>query len=257
MIPYRSHILDLRSRDRRRSNEPIHRLLDPTASQRLSRRALGIDAHAWRPAAAGAILLLTTATLLGCRGIVERPRSRFDPPTSDVSAGSTSGTGSGSAAIGSNGGTPGPGAVFSAHPFDPATMRIHPLTHLQRASDIVGGTPGPTVKPRINCFVEFKDRWGDTCKALGRFQVLLYRPESTPGQERQDAMWEADITDLARNADWFDPVTRSYRLQLEVPDWLGDPGPGGAIKLRLVYTPGTPDGEARRLRDEFIVRVRN
>ena len=64
---------------------------------------------------------------------------------------------------------------------------------------------------------------------------------------------DADLTDLAKNADWFDPVTRAYRLQLQLPEWLGDPSKNGKIKLRVVYTPSSADGEARKLRDEFVV----
>ncbi|HLO40716.1 MAG TPA: hypothetical protein VK176_06815 [Phycisphaerales bacterium] len=146
---------------------------------------------------------------------------------------------------------------FTQHPFDPVSMRIHPLTHLQRAQDVAGAAtdrkPEAQSGPRINCFVEFKDQWGDTCKALGILQVQLYRPAAEPGQERQDAKWDADLTDLARNADWFDPVTRAYRLQLQVPDWLGDPGKDGQIKLRVIFTPSSGGSDARKLRDEFIV----
>jgi hypothetical protein len=146
---------------------------------------------------------------------------------------------------------------FTNHPFDPISMRIHPLTHLQRAQDVAGSAterrPEASLGPRINCFIEFKDRWGDTCKALGMLQVQLYRPALEPGQERQDAKWDADLSDLSRNADWFDPVTRAYRLQLQVPDWLGDPGKDGQIKLRVIYTPSSADGESRKLRDEFVV----
>jgi hypothetical protein len=156
----------------------------------------------------------------------------------------------------SDGTTPGQNA-FTSHPFDPISMRIHPLTHLQRAQDVAGSAterrPESSLGPRINCFIEFKDRWGDTCKALGMLQVQLYRPALEPGQERQDAKWDADLSDLAKNADWFDPVTRAYRLQLQVPEWLGDPGTDGQIKLRVIYTPSSPDGENRKLRDEFIV----
>ncbi len=148
------------------------------------------------------------------------------------------------------------GVPYGAHPFDPASMRIHPLTHMQRAEDVAAGSQSEgkaATAPRINCFVEFKDRWGDTCKALGTLEVQLYRPSNEPGQERQDAKWDADLTDLQKNADWFDPVTRAYRLQLEVPDWLGDPSKNGQIKLRVVYTPSSSGVESRKMRDEFVV----
>ncbi|MCC6428813.1 MAG: hypothetical protein IT435_18570 [Phycisphaerales bacterium] len=149
--------------------------------------------------------------------------------------------------------------AYASHPFDPISMRIHPLTHIQRTEDVAAdsaASPKPITGPRINCFVEFKDQWGDTCKALGLLQVQLYRPATEPGQERQDATWDADLTNLDKNADWFDPVTRSYRLQLEIPEWLGDPAKNNQVKLRLVFTPASTDGEMRPLRDEFVVTQR-
>lgn len=146
---------------------------------------------------------------------------------------------------------------FSSHPFDPVSVRVHPLTHLQRAQDVAGGSSGSGAKAppqqRINVFVEFKDRWGDTCKAVGLLQAQLYRSSSEAGQERQDATWDADLSDLEKNADWFDPVTRAYRLQLQVPDWLGELSGSSPLKLRVVFTPSSGGDPPRRLRAEFVV----
>lgn len=206
-------------------------------------RALQTGLHGTVSSAILAVLSMTIA----CESADKRPggSARWDPPTEGTIAPSKS---DGSSAR----------LAYKSHPFDPATMRIHPLTHMQKQADISGASadssqPTKVEGSRINCFVEFKDRWGDTCKALGTLQVQLYRPAVEPGQERQDAKWDADLTDLAKNADWFDPVTRSYRLQLQVPLWLGDPVKDGQIKLRVVFTPSSDDGESRKLRDEYVV----
>ena len=197
----------------------------------------------------GSAAVAVALVLCSCESADKREggSARWDPDTAGtIQASKNAGTG--------------PGHAYGSHPFDPISMRIHPLTHVQKASDISGSsgsgseTPSPGhSESRINCFIEFKDRWGDTCKALGSLQVQLYRPATEPGQERQDATWDADLTDLAKNADWFDPITRAYRLQLQVPIWLGDPGQNGQIKLRVVFTPASADGDGKRLRDEFVV----
>lgn len=200
-----------------------------------------------RPVRAGAMLAAVLAAwggmlLGGCESADKNPAGseRWHEPRPGGPPGSADAPGSG---------------AFNAHPFDPVTMRIHPLTHLQRSQDVSGnsGDAAGGTGPRINCFVEFKDRWGDTCKALGTLEVQLYRTSNEPGQERQDARWDADLTDLQKNADWFDPVTRAYRLQLQVPEWLGDPANDGQVKLRVVYTPASSNDESRKIRAEFVV----
>lgn len=118
-----------------------------------------------------------------------------------------------------------------AYPFAPASMRIHPLTHL----DVDAQN-----RPIIVVHVETRDRWGEPCKSVGDIIVQLNRPAlgANSGLEREDATWEVDLSDLDQNARYYDPATRTYRLQLSTPPkWLLDQtGNSGANRARITAT---------------------
>lgn len=139
--------------------------------------------------------------------------------------------------------------------FDPAAMRIYPLTHVERGAPSAGGgsAAGPT---RVICHVEFTDRWFDTVKALGKLEIALYRPGGglNPGVDVHQAKWDLDLTDLAKNAEWFDPVTRTYRVQLDLPAWAQSE-PGTQLRLRAIFTPAGASGIEGALHDDFTLRV--
>lgn len=132
-------------------------------------------------------------------------------------------------------------------PFAPARLRLHPLSHLERDE---AGLP-----KRLVCHAEFQDRWFDSVKACGVMEVQLYRGSTTPGMDEQVAKWTVDLTDLEANARWFDPVTRTYRVQLDLPAWT-ERATTGSMRLRGEYVPQMKEGEATevRLRDELVVR---
>ena len=127
-------------------------------------------------------------------------------------------------------------------PFTPVRMRIYPLTHVER------GSSGPA---RLVCHFEFSDRWFDTTKAAGKLEIQLYRAGPGAGTEEQRVKWDIDLTNLDRNAEWFDPVTRTYRVQLDLPAWA-DEGPGSQFRLHATFT---PTGAAQStMRDDFVVK---
>ncbi|MCC6971949.1 MAG: hypothetical protein IT434_17195 [Phycisphaerales bacterium] len=132
-------------------------------------------------------------------------------------------------------------------PFAPVRLRLHPLSHLERDE---AGLP-----KRLVCHAEFQDRWFDSVKACGVMEVQLYRGSATPGMDEQAAKWTVDLTDLEANARWFDPVTRTYRVQLDLPAWT-ERATVGSMRLRAEYVPQTKEGEMTevRLRDELVVR---
>lgn len=132
-------------------------------------------------------------------------------------------------------------------PFAPARLRLHPLSHLER--DEVG------LPKRLVCHAEFQDRWFDSVKACGVIEVQLYRGSNTPGMDEQIARWTVDLTDLEANARWFDPVTRTYRVQLDLPAWT-ERATTGSMRLRAEYVPQTTESQTTeiRLRDELVVR---
>lgn len=112
------------------------------------------------------------------------------------------------------GGTP--NTAWSSGPFAPTRLVLHPLTHYEGPDGGRGAI--------IVCHLEFQDRWGDTVKGAGKLTVELYRPLGGPGQPaRQELSWEVDLADLEINAAMYDPVTRTYRVQLGgLPGWVGD-----------------------------------
>jgi hypothetical protein len=140
--------------------------------------------------------------------------------------------------------------VASPSAFAPAVMQIHPITRLELLAES---------RALLLCHLEFRDSWGDPCKAIGRAQVDLYKPlaatESTLGQ--QALSWEVDLGDLGRNAKLYDQATRTYRLALEdVPEWLiGETGEGGRTLARLRASFVGPDveGKPQRLTSEFLL----
>lgn len=137
-------------------------------------------------------------------------------------------------------------ATDTPYPFAPASIEIHPLTRLTRDS---------SGSPLIIGHVECKDAWGDTCKAFGALQILLYR--GTPGELTgiQELRWDVDLSDLERNAALFDPATRTYRLPLQdVPEWASHgSSPGGRLRLRAVLTTTDARGKPTSLEDEAVV----
>ncbi|MFO0835576.1 MAG: hypothetical protein U0638_11435 [Phycisphaerales bacterium] len=132
-------------------------------------------------------------------------------------------------------------------PFAPERLRLHPLSHLERDE---AGLP-----KRLVCHAEFQDRWFDSVKACGVMEVQLYRASATPGMDQQAAKWTVDLTNLEANARWFDPVTRTYRVQLDLPAWT-ERATTGSVRLRAEYVPQTMNSASPGvvLTDELVVR---
>jgi hypothetical protein len=148
-------------------------------------------------------------------------------------------------------------AVEGAPAFSPATMRIHPLTHIERVAQ--AGLPAGQCTVVLH--LELKDRFGDSVKGLGTLRLELFKPGAgvSPGIESQALTW--DVDDLAEpegNSRRFDQSTRTYRIPLVAPAWVaawGSKDATGAtqgwLKLRAVLT--TTEGPERYLEDEFVL----
>lgn len=156
-------------------------------------------------------------------------------------------------APGSMGGSDGPtrAGADTPNPFAPASVRAHPLTHLDRDDE---------GKPIIVLHAELRDRWGEPCKGAGTLVVELYRPSSGPasGLETQELVWEVDLSDLDLNVRLYDPATRTYRLQLsDLPGWItvGDQeGADRRVRLNVVLTTTGPQGVQVVLEDAYVLR---
>lgn len=95
------------------------------------------------------------------------------------------------------------------YPFAPASVRIHPLTHLDR---------GPTGEPVLVCHIELLDPWGESVRGVGNLKVSLFGPSRPVSTE--DAVWNFDLNSLTTNDTLYDPATQTYRLHLvDLPEW--------------------------------------
>ncbi len=142
-------------------------------------------------------------------------------------------------------------AAAISGPFAPAALSIHPLTRVDRdAQGVVW----------IICHIELRDTWGDTCKGTGKLQVQLYRPVGgrASGLGSQELAWDIDLSDLDKNASFYDPPTRTYRFRLQnAPAWVADvldpENREARVRLRAVLTTTGPRGEERFLQDEYTI----
>lgn len=136
-------------------------------------------------------------------------------------------------------------------PFAPAALSIHPLTRVDRdAQGVVW----------IICHIELRDAWGDTCKGTGKLQVQLYKPVGgrASGLGSQELAWDVDLSDLDKNASFYDPPTRTYRFPLQhAPAWVADvldpENRETRVRLRAVLSTTGPRGEERFLQDEYTI----
>ncbi|MBI1190677.1 MAG: hypothetical protein GC200_08380 [Tepidisphaera sp.] len=147
--------------------------------------------------------------------------------------------------------------IAGAPAFAPATLRIHPLTHIEKGPQ-AGLAAGQCT---VVLHLELKDRFGDSVKGLGTLRVELFKPGAgvSPGIESQALSW--DVNDLAEaegNSRRFDQSTRTYRIPLVAPAWVAEWGKKdasgasqGYLKLRAVLT--TTEGPERYLEDEFVL----
>ncbi len=145
----------------------------------------------------------------------------------------------------------------STDAFAPVRLQVHPLTHVDRAQG--GSGTGDAVVLHL----ELKDRFGDAVKGAGRLAVMLYRPGLgvQPGLETQELKWDvAGFEDAASNSAMFDPATRTYRVQLAAPEWLGaalastTQGAPNRFTLRAILTLRDERGQERFLSDEYVLQ---
>jgi len=145
---------------------------------------------------------------------------------------------------------------------EPATLRINPLTRLEPDSkDVL----------RLACHLELADRFGQSCRWLGKVRIELYRPAdpgsdgasdaiAMSGGERQSTFWEVDITDPDQNALVFDDlVSRTYIFPLvDLPDWVARLAQGNSrepwLTLRAYFV--TIDSRGRERILETSARIR-
>ncbi|MEO1277512.1 MAG: hypothetical protein AAFV77_00960 [Planctomycetota bacterium] len=101
------------------------------------------------------------------------------------------------------------------YPFVPNRVVIHPLTRASTDRDS---------RWRLRVHFFFVDAWNDEVKGLGRVQVQLFANGQWEGRRIEPVAWEEiNLNDLASNRRHYDPVTRTYVLEVPesaMPEWL-------------------------------------
>lgn len=149
-------------------------------------------------------------------------------------------------------------------PFVPTAMRVYPLTHLEPATTETVGGKETKREARIVVHLEFKDAWGDGTKAVGPLTLFVYGPQDgrAGAAAVQQRRYDIDLSDLRRNAELFDPATRTYRVPLAgLPEWLSalssQPGKDAmaSVKVTVRAEMKSPraDGSQAMLVDEYVV----
>ena len=117
-------------------------------------------------------------------------------------------------------------------PFWPSDMRIHPLTQFvndRKTGELV-----------IEARVEFIDPYGHTCKAFGQIELALHDADPEQFNANPAGTWPEDLTDLELNQIYFDDVTGTYLLRLEISEIIEVPQ---QAQLRAAFQPA----DGRRL----------
>lgn len=96
------------------------------------------------------------------------------------------------------------------HLLLPKAIRIHPFTGT-RTFDEAGGVRGIDVR------IQAVDGFGDSTKAFGKFQFVLYqhRSDLPSGRGLEIATWEEDLLDAEKNLIHWDSITRAYVFKLQ------------------------------------------
>ncbi len=124
-------------------------------------------------------------------------------------------------------------------PFWPNGMRIHPLT--QFVNDRQTG------ELMIEARVEFTDPYGHTCKAFGQIELALHDADPEEFNADPAGTWPEDLTDLELNQIYFDDVTGTSLLRLEISENIEVPQ---QAQLRAAFQ----SADGRRLQATFMIQ---
>jgi len=108
---------------------------------------------------------------------------------------------------------PMPRDTTDASLFGPSTMRLHPI--FTQVKD----WNGDGVPDGIEALVELQDQFGDPTKASGHIILDLYDYKKYDPQRKGVwlAEWQADLSTLAAQRDYWNRTSRTYGFQLAFP----------------------------------------
>ncbi|GIW74219.1 MAG: hypothetical protein KatS3mg103_0741 [Phycisphaerales bacterium] len=150
------------------------------------------------------------------------------------------------------------------YPFVPHRVLVHPLTRAARGED---------GRWALRVHFLFLDAWDDQVKGLGRAQVQLHALGRWEGRPIDPIAWEAiDLNDLTANRRHYDPITRTYVLEVPepaMPAWLvraldeledraSRPGEAyrtfaGPLVVRVVYEAVLADDQTVLASNDFML----
>jgi hypothetical protein len=101
--------------------------------------------------------------------------------------------------------------------FWPTSIRVHPLTRVQRSAE-----GEATIEVRIEC----RDATNEPTRAVGTIVVELVATGAVPERQRL----RVDIASIADHKATYDPVTATYRLQFQ-PEFETPPAANARIAV--------------------------
>ena len=128
-------------------------------------------------------------------------------------------------------------------PYAPTAIRVHPISRIKLDRE----TGVAVVQARI----EFQDPDGFSTRGVGKLTISLTGPSRDGVMLMSKTEWECDLNDLELNRQYYDEVTRTYQVTLQLTPRIDVPF---EPRLRAVLV--TPQG--RTLSDVSGVRfIRN
>jgi hypothetical protein len=127
--------------------------------------------------------------------------------------------------------------------FGPSTMRLHPI--FTQVKDWTGdGVPDG-----IEALVELQDQFGDPTKASGHLILDLYDYKKYDPQRKGLwlAEWQADLSTLASQRDYWNRTSRTYGLQIAYPQI--------ALDKNYVLTAEFQLNSGGRLFDQLVIEA--
>jgi hypothetical protein len=127
--------------------------------------------------------------------------------------------------------------------FGPKTMRLHPI--FTQVKDWTGDN----IPDGIEALVELQDQFGDPSKASGHIIIDLYDYKKYDPQRKGLwlAEWQADLSTLAAQRDYWNRTSRTYGFQLAFPQITLD--------KNYVLTAEFQESNGQRLFDQLVVEA--
>jgi hypothetical protein len=127
--------------------------------------------------------------------------------------------------------------------FGPTSMRLHPI--FTQVKDWTGdGVPDG-----VEALVEVQDQFGDPVKASGHLILDLYEYKKYDPQRRGNwlAQWQADLSTLAAQRDYWNRTSRTYGFQLAFGQI--------AVDKNYVLTAEFQLSSGQRLFDQLVIEA--